>query len=515
MEKWPRFFYNADVSFVENHKLVPPMSQDLFTYECIGRLLGTQVDAVAVNMFNFGDATPFYPSEVPEARRLRREDSPGCEERIYRWAVENDPWPQVISTAHEAGLQFWAKMRFNDIHDRPKRLSEFRANHPDYVLGKGCPCPHHAPGAFFVGEYCRGYNFAVPEVRAHRLALVEEVCSRYDVEGFEWDFMRALGHFFPDVEKGAAILTEYMREARTLLKRVGEKRGRPVGFGVRVPAPFEKSFDVGIRIDTWMREGLLDYVVAGAGFPTITNPFFSEFVDLGEESNCRVYACTSEMLDGRWSSPGTLGPPPAAPLRAGALNAWRQGVDGIHLNNFNVQISLNRTEDMVLLSQLGNPATLEFADKQYLLLAHYSRDFLPSCEYQVPLKLDPGESGALRLTVGDDLERARRFGLVDEVKLELRVSGFPFNVAEYRLNGRPLSDNPDIKHVPAFPRKVGYVSLAWSLGRGEGLTQGENVLEATVARRAPGYAREFSVDEVALDIRYRMAPLQTEVPNNL
>ena len=518
MRKGPCLLYNQDSGFVATRQLLPPISLDMFTYACVGRLIGTQVDAVAANMFNFGDATPYYPSDVPEARRVPMDKFCGMsgwrEEQIYLWALENDPWPHVIRTAHDARMEFWAKMRFNDIHPRPW-VSEFRRNHPEYELGDKCPSPHHAPGAFFVGERCRGYNFALPEVRAHRLALVEEVCSRYDVEGFEWDFMREPGHFFPDVEEGAAILTEYMREARALLDRIGSERGRAVGFGARVPAPFEKSFETGVRIDTWLREGLLDYVVGSAAFATVTNPFFSEFVELAKESGCRVYACTTEMLDGRWSAAGTLGTPPPGPVRAGALNAWRQGVDGINLNNFNRQIVANMTSDVVLLSQLGDPASLEFVDKQHILLAHYTRDFLPSCEYQTPLKIEPGERGTLRVFVGDDLERGREFGLVDKVTLELRVSGFPYNVVEYQLNGEPLPEIPDVAHAPSAPRKVGGVSLTWSLARGERLSQGENELAVNVTKRAPGYVPGFTVHELTVDIRYRIGPLQTEVPSEI
>ena len=496
----PRFFYNQDMSFVINHPLVPPMTKELFACGAVGGVLGTQVDAVAVNFFNFGDFAPYYPSDVPETRRVYPEGE--TVDWVLEWVLGNDPWPYVVETAHEGGLQFWAKMRFNDMHPRPWH-TEFRENHREYELGDRCPMPWHKPGAFFVGERCRAYNFMVPEVRDHQMALVEEVCSKYDVEGFEWDFMRPRGHYFPVVEAGAPVMTEHLRRARATLDRVGERRGRPLGFGVRVPAPLANAKAVGLDADTWMREGLVDYVSPSSGFSTVTNPLFEEFVALGRETGVRVYGCPSEMLDARWSAPGQLGPPPAEAIRAGALNAWRQGVDGVHLNNFNQQIQFERKEDLWLLSQLGDVSTLEFADKQHSLLAHHTRDFLPAGEYQVPLELGPGESGTLRLFVGDDLERARAFGRVDRVTLKLRVNPArdpKATRAAVLLNGRPLPPPPSARPGLGLTRKLG-VSLAWNLGGGEALRMGPNELTFRVTDES---TTGLVVREVVVDIRYRL-----------
>src|SRR2546427_12788846 len=66
----PRLFYNNDGSFLLYRS--PPLSKEEFVYEAVGRLVGTQVDAVVCHMFGYGDAVPLYPTSVPDAAGIAR-----------------------------------------------------------------------------------------------------------------------------------------------------------------------------------------------------------------------------------------------------------------------------------------------------------------------------------------------------------------------------------------------------------------------------------------------------------
>ena len=513
MQSMPRFFYNHDGSFLSNYRALPQLSVDEFVYESVGRLIGTQVDGLAFNMFNFGDAVPLFPTEVPEAERVYLEEFSGAgewrEQTMLQWSIENDPWPDVVQATHDAAIRFWVSMRFNDVHPRGW-ISRFRANHPEYELGDQCPSALHTPDSAFMGVRCKGFNFAIPEVRAFRLALLEEACSRYDVDGFEWDFTRHHGHFFPDVEKGRRTLNDYLREAREALDRIGKDRGRPIGFGVVVSATPEICHDEGMDVATWIRDGIVDYVTPSAGGPSVTNPFFAPFLDMARGTECLIYGCTSEMLDGRWAP--NWGPPPAGTLRAGALNAWREGVDGIYLYNFNVQVQANRRDDFILLGQLGNAATLEFADKTYMLTSCHNKPHLEIYEYQLPLELDPRPSGpgkSVHFFVGDDLARARKLKLLESLFLAVRTSAPCDEEVEFLLNGRRLPRAPRLRCVRSADKWWPDVELVYDVTREGWVRSGRNELEAALRRRDPRIRSKFAVREVALEVRYRSMPVET------
>ena len=515
MTRTPRLLYNNDTGLMVGGNLPSPRSKEQFVHEAVGRVVGTKVDAVAICMFGGSDVVPAYPTQVPEARRILLKTFTTVgewrDQINHQWVIDNDPWPDAIKAAHEAGIQFWSSMRFNDNHTR-RWQSEFRANHPDYVLGDKCPSDHHGEGPeyYFTHATCRAFNYAIPEVRAHRLKMVEEVCTRYDVDGFEWDMTRAFGHHCPSYEEARPILTDHLRQARDLLNRVGEKRGRPVGFGVRVMGPVEKCYELGTDVETWIREGLLDYVSPAPGGASVTNPFFRAFVDIGRGTNCRIYACTTEHLDGRWLRDGCRSTP--APVeRAGVLNAWREGVDGIYLMNFNLRFARNRSEDTALLHELAAPPCLEFKNKRYMLTACHEAIQNRVYQYQLPLDLDvepdgPGKN--VHFTVSDDLEKAAELGLVNAVTLRVDFGELGDEVVDLYLNGKRLPGDPHLAHQTTQMGPGNSVELAYDLRGGGWINQGDNEFSVVLRQRSPDILQKFALYDLALDIRYRTLPMR-------
>ena len=134
MTENPRLFFNNDTGYMLGGDMPCPKSAEHFIYEAVGRVAGAGVDAVAICMFGGSDVVPAYPTEVPEARRIWLDTFENVGEWRnqvnWQWVIENDPWPETIKAAHEAGMQFWSSMRFNDNHTR-RWQSEFRANHPE------------------------------------------------------------------------------------------------------------------------------------------------------------------------------------------------------------------------------------------------------------------------------------------------------------------------------------------------------------------------------------------------
>jgi len=148
-------------------------------------------------------------------------------------------------------------MRMNDIHDVPNvksfMHSTFWVNHPEYWR-----VPNDASGSWVA----RAFDYAHPEVREHHMAFVRELLARYDPDGLELDWMR-FGYHFKDGqgEKGCAILTQFMRDVRTLANEWSEKRGHPIKLSARVPAVPDAAVGLGMDGVTWVREGLVDMLV--------------------------------------------------------------------------------------------------------------------------------------------------------------------------------------------------------------------------------------------------------------
>lgn len=504
----PRFFFNNDATILSNYHTIPPISEDELIHGIVGRLVGTQVDVLTCNLFNFGDATPIYPTEVPEAQRIFLENFQWVgewrEQENIQWFLEHDPWGKVVQTAHDAGIQFWPSMRFNDIHER-RWVSEFRANHPEWVLGDRCGSPEFRDS----GRFCTGFNFAIPEVRAHRLKLVEEVCTRYDVDGFEWDFTRHPGVHFPDMQEALSRLTDYLREARNMLNRIGERRGRPVGFGVRTWQTLAVSRSLGLDVAAWIREGIVDYVSPAPCGGSATEPFFQEFLDLANATDCRIYACTSEQQDTRWRNRG-WGPTPAPVFRAGALNAWRQGVDGIYAMNFCVPMMYDRAECMALLHEMGRPETVEFGDKRYTLNYTSPHIYGHACTLPLEFEVEPkGPGKTIHLTIGDDLEKAARLGVLDATTLELTVGEPGDEEVDFFLNDKRLSGKPRFGRSRTLPGARGNMKLLYDVRGEELIRQGRNDLTIIVRKRSPRLMNRFTVYDVSIAVRYRVVPART------
>ncbi len=517
----PRLFYNNDASFL--HYSSPPMTTDDFVYETVGRFAGTQVDALVCHMFGFGPATPLYPTEVPEARGIDFEQvdfvSVWRQQEILKrfWAKGQDPWKQAVEAAHSAGMEYWAGMRFNDLHGAIFEWpNPFSVHHPDYKLGEKC-----GSGLHRAGEPCRGLDFTIPEVRAHRMALIDEVCTRYDVDGFEWDFLREPGHHFPDIESGRALLTDYVCEARNVLQRIGEQRGRRVAFGIRVPATPAKCHEVGLELETWIKEGLVDVVSPAPYWDTATDLPFDAFVAMARDTDCRIYACTSEQV-----GPGPYRPSPAATLRAGALNAWRQGIDGIYVFNFHHTTMVN-TDDSELLFQLGDMKTLKVKDKQYMVAGGHAtvkqfpheRLIFEAFRHQLPSLLEEQPTGSgqtISFTVGDDLETAANRGILEAVILELAIVGLTSeDLFEVKLNGKSLPERPHLElHPPHYRAGYGHTAsnghylLRYDLRSRDWIRKGSNALDLALRRRNPRVRAEFAVHDLKLEIKYRTLPVR-------
>ena len=89
--------------------------------------------------------------------------------------------------------------------------------------------------------YITAQDYSHPEVRQRKFEIIEEVCQRYNIDGFERDFIRHPVFFSPTMEGKEVtsdqmeIMTSFVRRIRSLTAQTGAQRHRPVLIAVRIP----------------------------------------------------------------------------------------------------------------------------------------------------------------------------------------------------------------------------------------------------------------------------------------
>jgi hypothetical protein len=286
-------------------------------------------------------------------------------ETLRRLADEGTDTLAVVAAAcRETGLACYASYRMNGDYNAtwmgetlPRMFnSRFWWAHPEFrVRGKA-------------GEDRIKLSYAFPEVRAFKLALLREAAAR-DIDGLNLDFLRHpdfFGYEEPLIRAFTAqhgldprtlpaddprwfrlraeIMTGFVRDVRKILGEAGAAKGRRLGLSARLDWKDHKAW--GCDLETWLREGLLDYVVLAqrslGGYAFDLAPFVAAArgrgcaVLFGEEAITTGNDLTAQedklVAEGKMKPPqrGTLS---LADYRTRAARWYAAGADGVHLFN--------------------------------------------------------------------------------------------------------------------------------------------------------------------------------------
>jgi len=108
-------------------------------------------------------------------------------------------------------------------------------------------------------------DYAESEVRKRKLDIITEICTRYDVDGFEMDFLRSVYYFRHRKEaEGAKLMNVFVQQVRERLDEIGEKKGKRLRLLVRVPPRPAECERIGLDVPTWIKKGWIDMVIAMA-----------------------------------------------------------------------------------------------------------------------------------------------------------------------------------------------------------------------------------------------------------
>lgn len=420
--------------------------------EMVDSLRGTPVGTLAYSV-GAGSDVLYYPTRVASVWGWRETPayvSGPWGERIRNATASAVAGVDSVRIAGERagaiGLHFVPSYRMNDSHFVRDPLNypltgRFWLENQDKTL-RVSPVNGH--------DYSNLLDFAHPEVRAYRLAIVEEIVERYQdlMDGLELDFNRVQILFRPgEAEAGRPLLTEFVTRVRAILDKVGGRRGRPMALLVRIPPSVRNCAWAGLDVLTWMRRGLVDVVIP-AQLMTLSHCMpVDEFIAATSQSKCRVYAAIYPRTQYTWpvvavpnkASYGSSAKreATAALVRGAVLNYRNMGVDGFQLYNFNLPLL---PEHLVMAQNMVQPRHELLGDRIYALTPAYFNDHEDTYQYrkQIPIDLMPGKTTTLSLLVGENLAEDRDEPAV--VVLRLGLAGGPTrrHVVTLTLNGELL-----------------------------------------------------------------------------
>ena len=231
-----------------------------------------------------------------------------------------------------------------------------------------------------------------------------------------------------------------MRRIRTMADARARDRGRPLLIAVRVPDSVGYCRDLGIDLEVWLAEDLVDLLVVGGYFRLEE---WETSVELGHRHGVPVFPCLSES---RMRSAVIKTRQSQLSYRARAAAAWQAGADGIYLFNY------HNTAARVL-REIGDPKVLAGVDKTYFPAYRDTRQvesFLASgMDYQArptpaldrALAISADRPQSLRVEVADEIPRGSTGA--DRPRFEARVLLRNREAAgslRIRINRTPLKD---------------------------------------------------------------------------
>ena len=486
-------------------------------------LLGTQVDShwycTCRGGFTFAHHTRlggFIGKDVPQ-------------ELVDRYGRDNLQFQTDF--CHQSGLEVFWSMRMNDTHDAHPPgyraeyhgLAPFKQQHPQCIMGQQEDFDRYSDGP---KHSWTSMDFSYPEVREHVFSLIREVCQGYDLDGVELDFFRDPVYFPPAMEglpveeQHLELMTDLVRRLRRMIDEESRRRGRPLLLAARTPFTVEDARYIGLDIETWLAEDLIDIVIAGGHPNWMMIESFREIVDLGHRYEVPVYPSIEWPSWHHWvfldlgaaehrtfqswvktqygGHPNDLDKPcyitvwnswpgTEAVWRGGAMNLWHAGADGIYVfNGFH-------STPTDIWREIGDPATLAGKD----MIFGVDRFVGASRNEEVKqLELEAGVPARTHFQVGANVK-------VEDVP-ELRFRLHLWDRTDHDDLAVTLNDHALDSLAPGAPLQTstGGQWLECYL-QADQVERGENRVELLIRKRDESMRTPLILDAVQLHVRHK------------
>ena len=368
-----------------------------------------------------------------------------------------------------------ASLRMNDTHDSytPRLFSDWKRNHPECLFSS-----KERPTRFCSWS---ALDYSRPEVRAYTLGYVREIVENYDVDGVLYDFCRH-SQLFRSVADGGtasadelALMNGLVRDLRKMTREVAGRRGRELVTIIRTPDSAAYCKAIGMDIESWLSEGLLDAWIGSSYFHlepwadsvALAHRHGVKFFAAMDESRMtadnigRSYTVDPKIIDGRIGE---------ASYMARFSAAAAAGCDGLHV--FNFDDLFNATPDVLRRIMNADFRNLGKVDRLYFAYVRGVGGESPSKylnggnEYQKLARFNPAEPASLAvgreyrfpLELGYEFSPDKLAEACPKVEARMLTSFTHFRPMVLRFNGRAASDAGFKDGVMTF-RKVDPVCL--------------------------------------------------------
>ncbi|MDA1165120.1 MAG: hypothetical protein O3B13_18640 [Planctomycetota bacterium] len=369
--------------------------------------------------------------------------------------------------ARKNGLESIWTLRMNDIHDAwtAEFLSDWKRQDPTRVMSTLAAAKDFKDRR----RLWSLVDFEHPDVQPRLLEIIEEVLQNYDVDGVELDFLRAPFYFRtgydgqPATDSQIEILTRLVRAIHQLVQKESEKRGEPLLLTARVPTTVSLCRRIGIEIESWLEEKLLDTMSLGGGYITFDVPV-AELIALGHQHGLPVYPCLSQSGLMQRPPRGTSTKQPPEAWLGAAARLWADGADGIY--SFNLfpgpGTDADREYARKVLTTIGSPQKLHASTIQYAMSdaggwmpSHYWAKDAADYSRALPLPLKSNDFTQTYMIVPEDL-RGSDISVTAEVRVDftgLSKDSQP-TILFGSANFGPQSDGQEIAGVRRFTCRV-------------------------------------------------------------
>ena len=479
-------------------RIFGPLTREQLIETSIGPIKEYPIDAYCHCVNHAGGV--YHDSKVREKvaehiRRLQSGTMVQMRQAISQLIAEgNDPLTVYAEGAHNAGMDYFLRLRMNDLHDRVgyqmslgKALgrvaepyyypSKFKLDHPEYLLGDPDEVSNTESKAFWEAG---ALNYALGQVRDYTVKLAKELVEMYDLDGLELDFIRhpflfASGQAYAQRH----VMTAVIRRIREIANDAAKARGRAITLSVRVMDSIEMNRMIGLDVNTWLRDGLLDMITIGGGYCPFGTPW-REIASLAQRYSVPALG-TMNMIR-------KLG---REAIRAAAERMFAHGVQGILLWNFFYEMEYYHEPGRSHLGlefthELARPDALKTLPRTY----HLATSLRGSSGFVPPSQEHGCWPGQVPMTIGqatDGIGNRAVFDIADSpgpgrITLSLEILNLaPDDELLFFWNDEPIHHKPD-----AWVGNIAHDRHRFEFDlSSERVCKGENRLELRLTKRCP------------------------------
>lgn len=488
---------NGDVSFDRFRDAV-------FSYE---NEPGSQIDAI---WWDIG-GSPLgcsYPSKI---------EPPVDHPLLKQWLSEGVDWvEQLVNETRRRKLEVFWNHRISEVECLPegglsKQPHPLKVEHPDWVV----PASWWPQGM---------WNLAAEGLREHKVTLLRELVTRYDLDGIQIDFSRHMpclpvGHQW----ELRGHVTGFMRMVRQMLLEVALQRGRPLLLAAKVPQNLDGCGVDGFDVKTWAEQHLVDVLTLGSRSMDVD----VEGIRAAVGNDVQLQPCFDDhhATDGyRYGS--------IEFLRGVFANHFQRGANSVATFNWSIgtpEVAKFIGDEIFPLShqhqtaykEVGDPKTMAGKDKFFAVERRGGYPwadgfFNHNDTAPLPQQLtDDGRVAKFTLHISDP-------PAATNVNLTLRCILFQADEAdafEIRLNGTPLSvttRDPEWKDAQIFspkpqptsgykPRPINSQQRLLRLDCAAPIEAGKlgrNEVEIRLSSRAPSVKSAVQIEKVEAHLKY-------------